>query len=78
MNSYLIKNFQTGVPLSQPMALDHLRLIVYGQAYIETIKLNKNDNYKIFSVEEHSWINDKAEMTMFQVKITLIKEEFDA
>ena len=51
MNSYLIKNFQTGVPLSQPMALDHLRLIVYGQAYIETIKLNKNDNYKIFSVE---------------------------
>lgn len=78
MNSYLIKNFQTGVPLIQPISIEQLRLNVYGCAYMEIIKLNKSDNYKIFSVEEHSWINDKAEMTMFQVKITLIKEEFDA
>lgn len=66
MNDYLVKMFTASMPIN---AYDdnHLKLVVYGSAYFEVLKLK---NYSVVNVNEQFINNEKAEVRTLQVRIT--------
>ena len=66
MIDYLVKMFTASMPIN---AYDdnRLKLVVYGSAYLEVLKLK---NYSVINVNERFINNEKAEVRTLQVRIT--------
>lgn len=70
MIEFLHKTFTASMPIN---AYDdkRLKLVVYGSAYIEIMRLKE---YSVVNIEEKFYDNDKAECRTLHVMIDLQKE----
>lgn len=71
MINYLVKTFTASQPLDDYNDL-RLKLVVYGNAYMEIARLK---NYSVFGIEETFMNNQKGQFRTLQVILTL--EEID-
>lgn len=71
MVRYLYKTFTASQPLDDYNDL-RLRLVVYGNAYMEIARLS---NYSVFNIEETFINNERGFFRTLQVRLTL--EEID-
>ena len=71
MIDYLIKRFSASMPINDYND-ERLKLVVYGCAYLEIVKLK---NYSVINIEEMFHNNPKSMCRTLDVRITLEENE---